>query len=233
MSYKSNWANGGWLAICDVCGRKFKEDRLRMRWDGLMTCEGDWEVRQPQDFVRGVADIQAPPFVRPEQQNSFLPFFFDKYPEETIDVSERAAKAVTKVFGDRTVGGAGTLNGSALNAYYLGYSDDGTDPERVLITESVLAILGRNLDDTLASPTEEVEKIVTKNIGELISIGESLQLVEVEEYVESLSLAESVTTTMNYVKDVSETVSVAETVSRLLVSASALNGSALNSSALD
>ena len=37
-----------------------------------MVCSGDWEVRQPQDYVRGVADIQAPPYVRPEQRDSFL-----------------------------------------------------------------------------------------------------------------------------------------------------------------
>jgi hypothetical protein len=72
MSYKPNWSNGGWLTICDACGRKFKEFDLRLRWDGLMVCSGDWEVRQPQDYVRGVADIQAPPYVRPEQRDSFL-----------------------------------------------------------------------------------------------------------------------------------------------------------------
>jgi hypothetical protein len=38
-----------------------------------MVCKGDWEPRQPQDFVRGVADIQAPPFSRPESSDYFLP----------------------------------------------------------------------------------------------------------------------------------------------------------------
>ena len=197
-----------------------------------MVCSGDWEVRQPQDYVRGVADIQAPPYVRPEQADVFLPYFFTQYPIEEIDVNERVVKGVIKVIGDRNIGGAGSLNGSALNAYYLGYSDDGVDPERVLLSESVLVILGRNLSDTL-SVSESTAKAITKTLSDTITVAESLQLVEVEEYVESLSLAESVTTTMNYVKNVSETVSVAETVSRLLVSASALNGSALNSSALD
>lgn len=197
-----------------------------------MVCSGDWEVRQPQDYVRGVADIQAPPYVRPEQADVFLPYFFTQYPIEEIDVNERVVKGVTKVIGDRNIGGAGSLNGSALNAYYLGYSDDGVDPERVLLSELVLVILGRSLSDTLAV-SESTAKAITKTLSDTITVAESLQLVEVEEYVESLSLSESVTTTMNYVKNVSETVSVAETVSRLLVSASALNGSALNSSALD
>jgi len=73
MSYKSRWDNGGWLVICDQCGRKYKESELRLRWDGLMVCPGDWEPRQPQDFVHGVADIQAPPWVRSEQSDQFLP----------------------------------------------------------------------------------------------------------------------------------------------------------------
>jgi hypothetical protein len=72
MSYKPSWDNGGWKVICDVCGRLFKEHDLQKRWDGVMVCSGDWEPRQPQDFVRGVADKQAPPWTRPEQGDEFL-----------------------------------------------------------------------------------------------------------------------------------------------------------------
>jgi hypothetical protein len=72
MSYKSIWDNGSWNVICDECGRKFKNSELQMRWDGLMVCSRDWEPRQPQDFVHGVADKQVPPFTRPEQSDSFI-----------------------------------------------------------------------------------------------------------------------------------------------------------------
>jgi hypothetical protein len=50
----------------------FKEHDLQKRWDGVMVCSGDWEPRQPQDFVRGVADKQAPPWARPEASDKFL-----------------------------------------------------------------------------------------------------------------------------------------------------------------
>jgi hypothetical protein len=73
MSYTPRYDRGDWNAICDVCGRQMKASALRQRWDGLKTCQEDWEPRQPQDFVRGVADYQAPPFTRPEQSNNFLP----------------------------------------------------------------------------------------------------------------------------------------------------------------
>ena len=60
MSYRPSYSRGNWLTICDVCGRKYEASSLKLRWDGVMVCSGDWEPRQPQDFVRGVADYQAP-----------------------------------------------------------------------------------------------------------------------------------------------------------------------------
>ena len=72
MSYKSRWDNGGWNVICDQCGRMFKDSELQLRWDGFMVCSDDWEPRQPQDYVHGVADIQAPKWARPEQTDSFI-----------------------------------------------------------------------------------------------------------------------------------------------------------------
>lgn len=75
MSYRPRFDSGDWIAICDVCGRKFKALTLTKRWDGLMVCKADFEIRQPQDFVRGVADVQAPPWARPEAQNTYVAGF--------------------------------------------------------------------------------------------------------------------------------------------------------------
>ena len=78
MSYTPRYDKGDWIADCDVCGRKYKASQLIKRWDGLMCCEDDWEIRQPQDFVRGVADTQIAPWLRPEPQNQFI-YFCDIY----------------------------------------------------------------------------------------------------------------------------------------------------------
>lgn len=72
MSYRPHYIKGDWNAICDVCGRKMKASQLKKRWDGVMVCSVDWEPRHPQDFVRGVADFQAPVFTRPEQEDTFI-----------------------------------------------------------------------------------------------------------------------------------------------------------------
>ena len=72
MSYIPRYDKGNWIAMCDVCGRKYKASTLKKRWDGLMCCDHDWEIRQPQDFVRGIADTQIAPWLRSEPSDSFI-----------------------------------------------------------------------------------------------------------------------------------------------------------------
>lgn len=196
-----------------------------------MVCTGDWEVRQPQDYVRGVADIQAPPYVRPEQRDNFIPFIFNKSPDETIEVTEGLTKAATKVFGGRALDVNSAINGTYLNDLALNaISYSGVDPEYVSLTESILIALGRSVSDTL-SVSETTTRSVTKNLSDTISIAESLQLVEVETYVESLSVSESIAKITT--RGVADTLGITESVSTTLVSPTALNGSVLNSLGLD
>ena len=109
MSYKPRWDNGGWLVICDQCGRKYKESELQLRWDGMMVCPKDWEPRQPQDFVRGVADVQAPPWARPEQSDSFL-YLYTENVTENIPITETLVAHYVSLY---------VLNGATLNTYSL------------------------------------------------------------------------------------------------------------------
>lgn len=155
MSYKSRWDNGGWNVICDVCGRMFKDNELQLRWDGFMVCSGDWEPRQPQDFVHGVADIQAPKWVRPEQTDYFVPQHYTQQPEEAIDVNEDIVKAVVKNLGGSNFDSKTALNGAVLNALGLNATETITDLEKINLVESVLIALGRTLSDTV-TPTETV-----------------------------------------------------------------------------
>lgn len=64
--YNSYYKSGDHNAICDRCGMEYKATELKKTWDGLWVCSKDFEVRHPQDFVRGVPDQQAPSFTRPE-----------------------------------------------------------------------------------------------------------------------------------------------------------------------
>lgn len=62
---------GDWNAQCFECGMKFKASTLKKHWQGYYVCPQHWETRQPQDFVRGVKDVQTPPWVQPQPANTF------------------------------------------------------------------------------------------------------------------------------------------------------------------
>ena len=73
-----NWLDlGNWNVVCDSCGRKFKASSLRKRWDGLMVCEEDFEVRHPQTLLKVAKERIAPPWVRPEVEPDVFLFYCD------------------------------------------------------------------------------------------------------------------------------------------------------------
>lgn len=56
--------------IDDWSGFKVDHDKLRLEWDGLRTVDPD--IRNPQDFVKGVKDDQSLPWARPEAPDVFM-----------------------------------------------------------------------------------------------------------------------------------------------------------------
>jgi hypothetical protein len=100
-----------------------KASDLRQRWDGLKVCNEDWEPRQPQDFVRGVADYQAPPWTRAEPPNQFIDplwpdgFVVDGFALNTLLVAYDYPPILTYPC-NRMVGKM--LDGSTLNNNTLG-----------------------------------------------------------------------------------------------------------------
>lgn len=64
---------GDWNAVCYECGFKIKSGMMVRHWKGYYVCEGCFETRHPQDFVRGVPDSQTPPWTQPEPEDVFAP----------------------------------------------------------------------------------------------------------------------------------------------------------------
>ncbi len=53
---------GSWNLRCSECDKKIKADEARKRWDGFWVCWRCWEIRNPQDFVRGIPDNMSVPY---------------------------------------------------------------------------------------------------------------------------------------------------------------------------
>jgi len=65
-------ALGDWNAVCFECGSKQKASKMMKHWQGYYVCTRCWEPRQPQDFVRGVPDSQAPPWTQAPPADVFV-----------------------------------------------------------------------------------------------------------------------------------------------------------------
>lgn len=117
MSYQARYDKGNWKAICESCGRIVKASDLQRRWDGYMVDERCFETRQPQDFVRGVADYQAPPFTRPEQSNVYIPvtIIYDNYGQLPLQlITSTNNSSITILIVPSPLKSKQTLNGTNL-----------------------------------------------------------------------------------------------------------------------
>ena len=104
MKNKEYYKKGDWNAVCDVCGFRFKASQLRRRWDGLMTCKDDWEIRQPQDLLRSKQDHQAVPWTRPEPTDTYIQYSrtasYALNPDGSTMFNPDGSKAVNPVSSD-------------------------------------------------------------------------------------------------------------------------------------
>lgn len=117
MSYQARYDKGNWKAICESCGRIVKASDLQRRWDGYMVDERCFETRQPQDFVRGVADYQAPPFTRPEQSDVYIPvtIIYDNYGQLPLQlITSTNNSSITILIVPSPLKSKQTLNGTNL-----------------------------------------------------------------------------------------------------------------------
>ena len=64
-SANPDFKSGDNWVVCDVCGLDIYASSSKERWDGLIVCPEDWEMRHPQDFVRSKKDKIAATVARP------------------------------------------------------------------------------------------------------------------------------------------------------------------------
>lgn len=67
MGHADYYKHGDYNVICDRCGFKYKASETKLEWTGFLVCRTCYEERHPQDFVRGVKDVQQVPIARPER----------------------------------------------------------------------------------------------------------------------------------------------------------------------
>ena len=72
MGRKLHYRPGSWYRVDDRSGFPQRAERTKKEWTGSIVDERLWEIRQPQDLVRGVPDFQSVPDARPLAPNAFV-----------------------------------------------------------------------------------------------------------------------------------------------------------------
>lgn len=72
MGRRLHYRMGSFYRVDDRTGFPQRAEDTREEWTGLIVDRARWEIRQPQDFVRGVKDDQSVPKPRPLPTNSFV-----------------------------------------------------------------------------------------------------------------------------------------------------------------
>jgi len=78
---------GDYWMVCSVCGFHYRRSQMKERWDKAWVCEKDFELRHPQDFVRGIKEKIAVPIARPD----------------SVDFTDSTTLTVAGVKGDLTI----------------------------------------------------------------------------------------------------------------------------------
>lgn len=76
MSRGWSWKPGDWWVVCDVCAKQTRASSIKKRWDGLLVCPDDFEMRHPQDLIKVRKEDTSVPFSRVEPADQFVVMYY-------------------------------------------------------------------------------------------------------------------------------------------------------------
>jgi hypothetical protein len=150
-----------------------------------MVCDEDWETRHPQDFVRGVADVQAPPWTRPES-DVFISISYTRQIADTPTLTEAPAKKTSKPISD-SITASETFK--ALRTYFKS--------ETITASETRVSSIKPALSDTGLFSERLTESLVQGTKAETITGSESANYVLIKTISDSVSITEGSSTIVN------------------------------------
>ena len=71
MGTERHYRPGSFYRICDRTGFAKRAEQTRKQWNNIIVWNDVWEIRQPQDFVRGISDDQTVPQARPRAVDAY------------------------------------------------------------------------------------------------------------------------------------------------------------------
>jgi len=230
MASNNYWASGQWNFICELCGEQRKSKDGVKTWDGHYVCRHHKEVRNPQDFVRGVRENLTVPWTRPPTDDQFVAIEYDRSFSDEADITEGLSFNLSRIIGFTPISSDG-LNGNALNSSAMNStSPSDVNYEQALLTESVVLGAAESFFADSTTSAESTALTYGKALTDSALGTESIALATSKAFVDSTTSAESVVLTT--AKVFAEGITTSETVRFNFNSPTSLNGSTLNTLAL-
>lgn len=141
---------GDYWMVCDVCGLDYRRSEMRQRWDRAWVCRDDWEIKHPQESVRGIRERIRVPVARPVPANNNLISSWSNGTYETFSsTGSHITSAIDTSGGGQAVSNnTGIVNGTQYKAVAILARTSGEYPS--LVTGSASVADG----DTLAQLSE-------------------------------------------------------------------------------
>jgi hypothetical protein len=236
---KNHLLLGNWNALCDSCGRKYKASDLKKRWDGLMVCSEDWEMRHPQDLLRVQKEQISVPWSRPYPAedsyitnfglvdnitiNSYdtqdyvdLDYFLQNYMQDNFDI-------VTKwyrTFNDQlNVLDALLINDKAVMTDSIALSEAITVTRRFVRTftdtatasDALAAKLSKALTDlTLATDSFARSVKYARTVADTFTTSEATSFVTKKQLADTTVMTDALSYMVRYFKTFSDTATPAD-----------------------
>lgn len=212
---QSYFAKGQWNFYCDLCGAKRKSGEGIRTWDNFYVCRSHKEVRNPQDFVRGIRDDQSVPWSRPKAADNFVSLTWERNFDEQLAAADTHSLIVSAFIPTGILSAAtDPINSHAINAAAPLIWFGPTAAESLTLSEA----LSVQLTVAVASAV---------GAGEVVSSGPGL----VNTLSDAAATSDSLSTTFS--PTLSDTVTVAEAPTQQILTTTQLNGSVLNGAALN
>lgn len=238
---RNYYVSGGWNVICDSCGKKIKASEAKQRWDGLIVCPADFEMRQPQDFVKARQDKITVPFTRPRPTDVFIltqgindPITFSdsitthahytRLINDSLAINDNIVKHYPRSFNDIVYMQDSGLEDYVQLTYFLSdYMEAGggfsifvgkTQTEAITIVENLSKSLQLSESDS-ASLLEFVMEAYNKQTSETITISDLVNVVRNinTPATESLSVSDTNTNVLEFIRAFEETLTVDDLIS--------------------
>lgn len=157
---------GSYYFICDVCGEKHHKEDMRIRWDNMVVCPKDYEVRHPQDFLRAREDRQSVPISRPRPTDSFVPIAFTAYPTDSVGLLDSIVYAMHYV---RSLSDTATLSDSLNIGFGTTLSDTTT------LTDSIVTHFKTTLSDS-TTMTDLLSALLIRILNDTVTVTDTLNV---------------------------------------------------------